>query len=266
MRHQLALITGASSGIGRSLCYLLANQGINLIVSGRSTDQLKQLQEALSDKVQVQAVTCDLAIKEERVLLTEVIHERCPDLVVNNAGFGLYGEALTYSTSEQMSILEVNGNAVLEITLEAARTLISRNAYGVILNVSSAGAFQVFPTLAVYAAAKAFVNHLSQSLDEEFRSNGVRVLAACPGMVNTPFQTKAGGNGLVRQSCTTMSAEKVAGLIWDQILNPIPLVIMDWKYRMMTALSKLIPQAWLTAMLRKNILSRIQPRKIKKIE
>jgi hypothetical protein len=266
MNYQLALITGATSGIGKALCYLFARQGIDLIITGRTMCHLMHLKEELGPKVGVQVVACDLEKREERARLIEVIHEKCPDLVINNAGFGLYGEALTYSTSEQMSMLDVNGKAVLELTLESARTLISKNKPGLILNMSSAAAFQIFPTLAVYASVKAFVSHFSQSLDFEFRAYGVRVLTACPGMVDTPFQAKASGNAVLKKEPATMSAEKVAELIWRQIKSQTPLVIMDWKYRFLTALSKLIPKNWLATMLSKNILARIKPRKVKKIE
>lgn len=263
MKHQLALVTGATSGIGEALCRLLARQGINLIASGRSMDRLLKLQAELKSQIDIQVVTCDLENNEQLDHLIEILHEKCPDLIINNAGFGLYGEALTYPTSEQLSILEVNGKVPLELTLESARTLIERKKQGVILNISSAAAFQIFPTLAVYSAVKSFVNHFSQSLDYEFRSYGVRVLAACPGMVDTQFQTRAGSNDFSDQGIRAMSAEEVANLMWKQIQSQKPLVIMNWKYRILTALTKFIPQSWLSEQLSKNVLSRIEPGKVK---
>lgn len=263
MKHQLALVTGATSGIGKALCYLLAEQRIALIASGRSMERLLELKEALDSKVNVEVIACDLANGQERKGLIRKICDRVPDLIINNAGFGLYGEALSYDSAEQISILDVNGKATLELTIESARALISRNKPGVILNVSSAAAFQIFPAFAVYSAAKAFVNHFSQSLDFEFRPHGVRVLVACPGIVDTRFQARASDNVDFPNEIAPMSADKVSKLIWKQIQSQSPLEIMDWKYRVLTALSKLIPKSWIAARLSKNILARIKPRKVK---
>lgn len=173
---ELVLITGATSGIGKATAELFADKGVNLILSGRNQFELEQLQSTLSKKVSVQIVQADLAKKEERQCVLDVIQAQVPNIVINNAGFGLYGDALTYSIQEQLEMLDVNGRAVLEMTLKAGEALISAKKNGTILNISSAAAFQILPTMAVYAASKAFVNHFSQALDFEFKKNGIRVL------------------------------------------------------------------------------------------
>jgi len=263
MQIQLALVTGATSGIGFALCHLLAEKGIHLIATGRSLERLQELKNNLNSKIDLSILAVDLANKAERAKLIELIQQKKPNLVINNAGFGLYGEALTYTKEEQELILEVNGHAVLELTLESARVMLSNHQPGIILNVSSAAAFQIFPSFAIYSATKAFVNHFSQSLDYEFRPYGIRVLVACPGMVDTQFQQHAAGaENRVTKKMNTMSATEVAQLIWQQIQQQNPLVIMNWKYRLLTALTKLIPQRWLASLLSRTIQARINPRKI----
>lgn len=241
MAHRLALITGATSGIGRATCEYFARKGIDLLISGRDQEQLTLLQHDLSPQVSVEILQADLKLARDRQRLIDSIHERIPDIVINNAGFGLYGEALTYSTNEQVDILEVNGRAVLEITLETARTLMSVGKKGIILNVSSVAAFQICPTLAVYGASKAFVNQFSQAFDFEFKRHGIRVLTLCPGMVATNFQKRAGGK-IDSRKVGVMSSSFVAEQIWTQIERLDPLTIIDWKYRLMTFLCSFIPK------------------------
>jgi short-subunit dehydrogenase len=259
MTFQLALVTGATSGIGESLCYLLANKRIPLIIVGRNEEHLSQLKNELEPRIHVQAMKIDLSVPSERKQLIKAIHQSAPDLVINNAGFGLYGEALTYTTSEQEQILQVNGNAVLELTLEAARTLISKKKKGVIVNVSSAAAFQVMPDMAVYAAIKAFLNQFSQALDVEVQSKGVRVLVSCPGMVDTHFRERAGGIEST-ELVEVMSPESVAKKIWWQIQTKRTLLIMNWKYWLLTHLASFLPQSIVIKLVRNNMKKRIIPR------
>lgn len=256
-QFSLALVTGASSGIGEELCRLLADCGVNLIISGRNQDKLSLLAQELSSRVNVTSVVCDLANYNDRIRLVEQIRQSSPDLVINNAGFGLYGDALLHSTSEQMSILEVNGNAMLEITLEAARALIAKEKKGVIVNVASAASFFVFPGLAVYAAAKTFNKQVSQALDIEMQSQGVRVLCACPGMVTTEFSKRAGGQAKDADLKVSMTSREAAEHIIWQIEKRKPVYVFDWRTRWATYFSYLVPASITTMILRKRISQRI---------
>lgn len=264
MDYRLALITGATSGIGKAACELFAQKGLNLIITGRNEQELQHLQETLSRQVSVQAIQADLSSAEGRQRLIEVLHAQVPDLVINNAGFGLYGGILTYPTKEQVEILEVNGRALLELTVEAARALVSSNQKGVILNISSSAAFQILPNMAVYAASKAFVNHFSQAFDFEVKDYGIRVLTLCPGMVATDFQARAGG-GIDKQQVGVMTAAFVAEQIWSQIERLEPLLIIDWKSRLLTFFSFLMPKSWIAKAIACMIAKRISPRTIIKI-
>ncbi|CCB87363.1 putative uncharacterized protein [Parachlamydia acanthamoebae UV-7] len=258
-----AFITGASSGIGEALCNLLANKGISLLLTGRNEGRLQHLQQALQHQVEVSFFVADLGMQEGRQLAIKKMHQEKPDLVVNNAGFGLYGEALTYETSEQMEIVNVNLLAPFELTLEAARTLISSRQRGVILNVSSAAAFDIFPTFTTYTATKTFINAFSQSLDFETQPYGVRVFASCPGMVSTSFAQRASGGELSSQledERLSMTSAYAAEQIWQQIEKEKIIHIFDWRYRVGIFLSHFFPQKWLAGYLKKRISARFPPR------
>lgn len=255
MNYSLALVTGASSGIGRALCELLASQGINLMINGRDLDHLEEVAKSLRSKVAVQVIQADLAKPNERHVVVELIRQRAPDLVINNAGLALYNDAINYPTEQQMQILEVNGMALLELTLEAAKAMKATKKRGVIMNVSSVAGFFIFPYFSVYAASKGFVNLLSQSLDYELRSDGIRVLAACPGMVDTNFRERSGGTPAVDKS-GLMTAQFAAEQIWKQINKIKPLNVFNWKYRLAVVARYFIPQFIYVKILIKNIKNR----------
>jgi|694.fasta_scaffold01263_43 short-subunit dehydrogenase len=256
-QFSLALVTGASSGIGEALAKLLATKGINLILTGRNEARLKALELELTAQVNVRIVTADLSLPEGRRKVIESIHQLAPDLVINNAGLGLYGEILTFETKDSMQVMEVDGMAVLELTIEAARTLVSKQSKGVILNVSSSAGFQIFPLFAVYASAKAFVTHFSESFDEEMQSKGIRILAACPGVIETNFQKRAGGKAGDMQN-VMMSAEYAAEQIWQQIVNKKKVNIFNWPYKILTFLSKyLLPRKLTVFVLRRAMEKRL---------
>lgn len=255
MKHSLALVTGASSGIGKALCEILASQGVNLIINGRDLNQLEQTAFSLRSKVNVKIIQADLSQPKERGAVVEMIRLFSPDLIINNAGFALYDDAIHYPTEQQLQILEVNGMAVLELTLEGAKALKNAGKKGVIMNVSSVSSFFVFPYFSVYAASKSFVNELSQSLDYELCEEGIRVLAACPGMVDTNFRMRSGGTALENKQ-GIMTAQYAAEQIWKQIIQLKPLNIFDWKYRLAVLVRHLIPPCIYVKFLKQNIKNR----------
>lgn len=246
-----ALITGASSGIGMALARLLASKGISLIITGRDEKRLLDLARELP--VEVQTIAADLAKPNDRTIVVAAIRQRKPQLVINNAGLGIYGLSVERDIQQQTYITELNVCALQELTLEAAKTLKEAGLPGVILNVSSAAAFQVFPYFAVYSSTKAFVNQLSLSLDYELRPFNIRVLAACPGVVATNFRKRSGGTVSDWKKSRLMTPEYAADQIWDQIKKREPIRIFNWKYRFLTFLSKFIPENILAPMLMKQI-------------
>jgi uncharacterized protein len=257
MLSKLALVTGASSGLGKALSVALSKRGIPLVLTARNEHTLKQAALGLPDSTQL--ICCDLSKPEDRKKLLGVIQERKPDLIINNAGFGLYGPALSHSTSDLKEMIEVNAQALMELSLEGARALLKDKKKGTILNISSATAFFPYPTFCVYAATKAFVNSFSQGLDKEMKRHGIRILTVCPGQINTGFRTRASGNFPQKKDRISMSSEATAELILKQIEKPRSLSIIDWRYRCLLGLSRLLPKRLLQAVLEKSLEERYNP-------
>jgi short-subunit dehydrogenase len=253
-----ALVTGASSGIGEALCRLLAGKKIPLLMAGRDQTRLNNLAEELRSQVPCTLFSAELSKPRERLLLIEALRTHAPDLVINNAGFGLYGEALSYPVIDHLELLDVNGSSVVELSLEAARALIAAGKNGVVLNVSSAAGTLTFPYFASYAASKALVTQFSRAFDYETAPFGVRILTACPGVVNTPFRQRAAHLPAIKNRGSAMSAEKAARLIWKQILKRKRVYIFDWRTRLGIALAHLLPES-LIARLLSNEIKKISP-------
>jgi short-subunit dehydrogenase len=186
-----ALITGASSGIGAEFARALAQRGMNQVLVARSEDKLRALRTEVLQKhpdLRVEVVTADLSqagagagvhAKTEQLGLTV-------DLLVNNAGFGTMGAFGTLPWERERDEIMVNVVGLVELTRLFLPGMLARGGSGVI-NVASLAAFQPFPYMAVYGATKAFVLSFSEALAAECGERGLRVLALCPGPVETPF-------------------------------------------------------------------------------
>ncbi len=256
MAFDLAWITGASSGIGESLAKRLAAEGISLMLSGRNNARLEEV--ALALRVPVTLLPGDLAKPGDRRSLIKCALEREPDLVINCAGFGLYGPAWQHEVAEVMGMVEVNIAALAEITLELTKAWVERGRRGVVMNISSAAALFPFPGFATYAASKSFVNSFSLGLDMELKERGVRVLVACPGHVRTGFQARAAGTGLPRKRRFGMEASFAAEEVWAQIRRREPLRIFNWPYRIGARLANFLPDSWVRKLLAARIKGRYQ--------
>lgn len=182
-----ALVTGASSGIGEAMVELLAAQNIPTVVVARRRDRLDELAERYSC---VTVLAADLTDAEGLCAVVErVADEANPmDLVVNNAGFGTSGEFYELDADRLDREVQLNVAALTRISRAALGVMVPRGR-GFLLNVSSVASFQSAPKLAVYAATKAYVTSLSESLHEEVRGAGVHVTALCPGLTRTEFQS-----------------------------------------------------------------------------
>jgi len=248
---QLALITGATSGIGEGLANFYAAKNVPLVLVGRSSDKLKQLKKKLGAEI----IACDLSNSSERDRLLAFIKTRCPDLVVNAAGFGHYLEALSHPVEEHLKMIEVNASSLAAITLTAAEALKKQNREGTILNISSAAAFQVFPFFSTYSATKAFVNQFSESLYYELLPYGIKVLTSCPGMVQTAFRENAGGGPGKKSMQMQMSVDYAVKRLQRQITSAKRLDVFDLRYKIAITLAQWIPKA-LAASLIKQIMKK----------
>lgn len=246
----LALITGASSGLGKALSQALAKRGTALILVARNEEKLKET--ALDLPPTTQLVRCDLSLQKDREDLVQLIKKRRPDLIINNAGFGLYGPAHSHPLSDSKEMVDVNIQALMELSIAGIHTWIDAQMKGTLLNISSAAAFFPYPNFCVYAATKAFVNSFSQGLDREVRRHGIRVLTVCPGQIDTPFRARASGNFPQKKDDTehiTMSAETAAKLVLKEMDKGKSLSIIDWRYKAAFAISRLLPKRLLLAFL-----------------
>ena len=209
-----ALVTGASSGIGETLARELASKNQNVILVARSQAKLEQLAMELSSKYQVatEVIVQDLSAPAAGQAVFDAVQTRGleVDLLVNNAGFGDYGAFCDRSLSKQMTMIQLNIMALVELT-GLFLPLMQAKRDGAIVNISSIAGFQPIPYMSVYAATKAFVLSFSEALWAENKDLGVRVLVACPGPTESEFYDRAdfpdsatGLNGM-----TMASTEKV---------------------------------------------------------
>ena len=207
-----ALVTGASAGIGDAIAVELAKAGVNLILTARRGDRLELLAQPLRSEygVQTQVIVADLTLPEtpQRIFdVTEGAGTPC-ELVVNNAGFGEYGEFLRSDLERQLAMVQVNCGSVVHLTRLFLPRMISRGG-GDVMIVSSTAAYQPVPYLATYAATKAFDRFLAEALAEEVKRYGVNVSALCPGPTESEFNQVAGG-GRPSQNRKAQSAQEVA--------------------------------------------------------
>lgn len=256
---KLALITGASSGLGKALSIALSKQGIPLLLTARSEDKLSALASSLPTACEI--LPCDLTLREDRLKLIAYIQKKQPDLIINNAGFGLYGPATSLPLEALEEMVEVNVEALMELSVEGAKALQSAQKTGTILNISSATAFFPYPTFCVYAATKAFVNTFSMGLDAEMKKFGIRVLTVCPGQIDTEFRKRASQGFPQKKDRISLSAERAAELILKQLETRKALRIIDWRYYCAIVLSRLLPKRLLQALLERSLKERYINRK-----
>jgi uncharacterized protein len=190
-----ALVTGASSGIGEAFARELAARGHGVTLVARREERLRELAQGLSAQhgVRADAIACDLADRSDRDRLAERILElgRDVEILVNNAGFGAYGQFAEIEPGPQLGMVRVNVEAVVDMTARYVPHMVSRGR-GAVINVASAAAFQPMPGAATYAASKAFVLSHGDALHEELKGSGVNVTTVCPGPVKTEFIGVAG--------------------------------------------------------------------------
>ena len=191
---QTALITGASSGIGRGFAELFARDGWRPILVARSADGLNSLAEDLKARFAVDAVAIpvDLAQTGSAERLFEEIERRgiAVDALVNNAGFGTFGNFAELPLEDERQELQLNVVTLTELTKLFLKPMLLRKR-GRILNVASTAAFQPGPLMTVYYASKAYVLSFSEALHEELRGSGVTMTCLCPGATQSGFQDRA---------------------------------------------------------------------------
>lgn len=186
-----ALITGASSGIGREFARILAGRGYDLIVAARSTDKLYALRDELST-VNVRVITIDLSREQDAYDLHEHLREENIDFLINNAGFGAFGEFKDVPLETEMKLIHTNVCSLHILTKLFLNDMLERGS-GTILNVGSMAGFSAGPKLSSYYASKNYVVRLTEAVHEELRrkNSPVKISVLCPGPVDTNFNNVA---------------------------------------------------------------------------
>lgn len=191
----LALVTGASSGLGRAYAQSLAARGYDLLVVARREERLGELARWAGEThgVEVRPVVADLASTEGLAACRDAISEGAvPDIAILNAGFGSHGALWTLDREREVEMVRLNCVAVVDLAVHVLPGMVARGR-GALVVVSSAAAWQPVPFMATYAATKAFELHLTEALAQELRGTGVRALAVCPGPTRTEFTLVASG-------------------------------------------------------------------------
>jgi len=244
--NPIALITGASSGIGLELAKLFARESHDLALVARSYDILKHIAENLQQTygVQVKCYTKDLSVSSTPEEIFEALQSEGGniDVLVNNAGFGWRGEFAKMNTADALEMIQVNISSLTHLTRLFLPGMIERKR-GKILNVTSTAAFQPGPLMATYYASKAYVLNFSLALTEELRGTGVTVTALCPGPTATGFGKRAGfSNKKILGGALSMDASAVALQGYKGLMKGKPLIISGWKNWLGTQLVRLLPR------------------------
>jgi short-subunit dehydrogenase len=239
------LVTGASSGIGEQFALQLAARGMNLALAARSEDRMRALAARLRSQhpgIEVDVIAADLAVPEGAAALADRLATDGTrvDLLVNNAGFGSHNLFVDEDPDNLARQIQLNCSSLVTLTSRLLPAMLERGRGGV-LNVASTAGFQPIPTMAVYAATKAFVLSFTEALWAETRKTGVRVVALCPGPTETAFFDVTGKDFMTsgRQSAEEVAATGVKAFFEGRG----PTVIPGTLNRLMAAGTGLAPRS-----------------------
>lgn len=235
-----ALITGASSGIGRDIARELAKRDIKIIISGRNYAALEKLRDEIGA---LKIITADLTKKEDCYRLYEEAKEYDIDILINNAGFGLFGKLSESNLEREIEMIEVNVMAMHILQKLFLRDFIAKDK-GYILNVASVAGFMPGPYMATYYATKNYVVRITEALSRELKNDGsnVSVSALCPGPVNTKFNDTAG----VSFALKGISSEYAAKCAVKGLFARKTLIIPKLSVKLAAFASQLVPPMFLT--------------------
>ena len=230
-----ALITGASSGIGRDIARYLSSLGYDLVIVARRENLLKELKEDLKTNVEIECM--DVSQTENCYKLAEKHPDI--DILINNAGFGKFGEFIETDIQQEISMVNTNVVGVQLLTKLYLQKMQEKNK-GYILNVASiAGLLPGGPLMATYYATKSYIVSMTRSIAEELRirNSDVKICALCPGPVNTDFDNVAN----VKFSLKGLSSEYVAKYAIDKMFKNKKIIIPGKTIKLLAVISKLSP-------------------------
>lgn len=231
-----ALVTGASSGIGREISYYLASLNIDLIVVARNKKELEKIKEKVN--VDVKIITLDLIKKDNVYKLYDLVKNDNIDILVNNAGFGLFGLFNETDLDRELEMIDLNVTTYHILTKLFLKDFVKKDN-GYILNVCSSAGFMAGPRLSTYYATKNYITKLTMAINEELRQmkSNVSISALCPGPVNTNFNKVANGDFSIKE----ISPKLVAKLAVDKMFKRKMLIIPTFKMQCAVFFTRFIP-------------------------
>jgi uncharacterized protein len=240
----VTVVTGASGGIGEALARVFARNGHEVALVARREKEMILLSNelAVSCKYKPHVITSDLQRSDAPARIAHELLGRGlePQIVVNNAGFGLHGAAAALDRAEQLAMLDLNVRALTDLSLRWLDG-IARHKGG-ILNVASVAGFLPGPGMAVYYASKAYVISFTEALARELEPQGLRVTALCPGPVQTEFQMRAGVDTAPPPWPLRRTADQVAQAGYDGFIAGKRLVVPGFGNKIMVFLPRLLPR------------------------
>ncbi|HZP76420.1 MAG TPA: SDR family oxidoreductase [Pseudolabrys sp.] len=240
----VTLITGASAGIGTALAHVFAERGHALVLTARREAQLKAVADAIAvtGRARPEIIALDLGQHDGPAQLAAELARRGlePEIVVNNAGFGLQGLSADLDRGQQLAIIDLNMRTLTDLSLRFLDSL--KRARGGILNVASIAGFFPGPQMAVYHASKAYVVSFSEALHAELAADGVRVSVLCPGPVPTEFNARAGVPDDYFPRFLERSAVRVARDGYDGLMAGRRVIVPGLPNKVMTLLPRIMPR------------------------
>ena len=251
----LAVITGATSGIGKKMSEYLFEKGWNLVLTGRNEEVLAGLEKKYGGKAET--IALDMSVESDVYKLYYFCREKDVDLLVNNAGFGIFGEFEKTDLKKEIELINVNVKAVHILTKLFLQKFCKKNK-GIILNVASSAGFLPGPLLSSYYASKNYVTSMTLAINEELRrkKSNVKICMLCPGPVDTEFNNRAG----VVFSVKPISAEYAAKYAADKALKGKTIIVPGTMIKLGVAFSKFVPKKILC-----KVTYNIQKKKLKQL-
>ncbi|MBN2083964.1 MAG: SDR family oxidoreductase [Anaerolineales bacterium] len=246
-----ALVTGASSGLGADFARQLAAMGCRVILVARRAEKLQALKIEIFERHSVQAETVAMDLSAPgapQKLFDQLTAKSLPvDILINNAGYALFGEFIQAEWERCRAMLELDVMALTHLTRLFAADMVRRKS-GWILHVASTGAFQPTPLYAAYAAAKSYVLYFGEALHHELRQHGVNVTVLCPGVTRTEFFGVAGQEMTAFQRLTAMDSADVARIGLRAMLRKRSCVVAGPVNAAVAALAPLLPRQFMADM------------------
>jgi short-subunit dehydrogenase len=247
--ERVTLITGASSGIGAELARVFASKGHRVVLVARRANRLTMLADeiAASGGAAPIVIACDLEQPDAGDRIAAVLAAEGVEVeyVVNNAGFGTFGQAIERDRAEQLGMIAINIRTLTDLSLRFSDHLIRHR--GGILNIGSVAGFLPGPGMAVYYASKAYVLSFSEALHRELAPLGVRVTALCPGPVPTEFQARAGFLPGFDSAILNVSAFDVARAGYRGLMANKRAVLPGLGVKIVPLLLRLFPRGFILA-------------------